>query len=182
MKFDVKSDKERLRQRFRLERKDGFLPTDFSYLAEIEEFKNAQVVASYLSVNSEPSTKELNLTLIKLGKILLLPVINGPHLNWAHWNGEQSQLDLTKKIPESNGSEYSEIEKIDLIIVPALRMDTDGYRLGQGGGYYDRVLPNLRAWKIGLVHDGELSSEKLPREEHDIALDAGATANLIVRF
>jgi 5-formyltetrahydrofolate cyclo-ligase len=54
--------------------------------------------------------------------------------------------------------------------------------LGQGGGFYDRFLPKVKAWKIGLLHDGELSSQKLPREPHDIPLDAAATPDLVVRF
>ena len=54
--------------------------------------------------------------------------------------------------------------------------------MGQGGGFYDRALPTLPGWKLGLVHTGELTSETLPRESHDIALDAAATPSLIVRF
>lgn len=182
MKNDVKSDKERLRKRYRLERHDGFVPVDFRYLADTAELKSAQVIASYFSVGTEPSTTQLNLALIGLGKILLLPSIDGGDLIWRQWNGESSQLDLSKKIPESTGAIFPEIATIDLVIVPALRMDSDGYRLGQGGGYYDRFLPKIMAWKIGLVHDGELSSQKLPREDHDIALNAGATPGLVVRF
>jgi 5-formyltetrahydrofolate cyclo-ligase len=54
--------------------------------------------------------------------------------------------------------------------------------LGQGGGFYDRTLPLLTAWKIGLVYAGELNSEKLPHETHDIALDAAASPSIVVRF
>lgn len=182
MKNDVKSDKERLRKRYRLERNDGFVPVEFLHLADIAELRSAQVIASYFSVGTEPSTSELNLALINLGKVLLLPTISGDALIWRKWNGESSQLDLSKKIPESTGSIFSEIASINLVIVPALRMDTEGYRLGQGGGYYDRFLPKINAWKIGLVHEGELSSQKLPRENHDVALNAGATPDLVVRF
>jgi 5-formyltetrahydrofolate cyclo-ligase len=67
-------------------------------------------------------------------------------------------------------------------VVPALRIDQSGYRLGQGGGFYDRTLPLLTAWKIGLVYAGELNSEKLPHETHDIALDAAASPSIVVRF
>ena len=66
--------------------------------------------------------------------------------------------------------------------MPALRIDRDGYRLGQGGGYYDRALPLMSGWKIALVHSGEVTSEVLPRETHDIAVNAAATPDLIVRF
>ena len=71
---------------------------------------------------------------------------------------------------------------VGAVITPALRIDQEGYRMGQGGGFYDRALPILPGWKIGLVHAGELTSETLPRESHDIPLDAAATPSLIVRF
>ena len=80
------------------------------------------------------------------------------------------------------GEVISVLPAIDVVIVPALRIDRDGYRLGQGGGYYDRALPTMSGWKIALVHSGEVTSEVLPRESHDIAVDAAATPDLIVRF
>ena len=76
----------------------------------------------------------------------------------------------------------TDLDLIDVIVVPALHIDQSGYRLGQGGGYYDRALAHLLGWKIGLVHAGELSSQDLPREAHDIALDAAATPSIVVRF
>jgi 5-formyltetrahydrofolate cyclo-ligase len=89
---------------------------------------------------------------------------------------------MKKKISEPTGAPIADYAEIQVVIVPALRIDQSGYRLGQGGGYYDRALPKLNAWKIGLVHTGELSSEVLPREAHDIALDAAATPSIVVRF
>jgi len=182
MNNDVKSDKDRLRQRYRLERHDGFIPTEFSDLAEAAEIKAATVIASYFSYGDEPVTKLLNQLLIEAGKTLLLPRINGLEMSWVSWNGENSTLDFTKRIAEPIGEPFLDLSAIDVVLVPALRMDSDGYRLGQGGGFYDRFLPKVSAWKIGLLHDGELSSQKLPREEHDVALDAAATPDLIIRF
>jgi 5-formyltetrahydrofolate cyclo-ligase len=101
---------------------------------------------------------------------------------WVQWNGDESQLNNKTKIAEPIGEPFTNLAAIDVVLVPALRMDSDGYRLGQGGGFYDRFLPKVSAWKIGLLHDGELSSQKLPREAHDIPLDAAATPDLIVRF
>jgi 5-formyltetrahydrofolate cyclo-ligase len=87
-----------------------------------------------------------------------------------------------KKISEPVGEVVSNLSKIQVVIVPALRIDQSGFRLGQGGGYYDRALVHMKAWKIGLVHAGELSSEVLPREPHDVPLDAAATPSIVVRF
>jgi 5-formyltetrahydrofolate cyclo-ligase len=73
-------------------------------------------------------------------------------------------------------------ELIDVVITPALQIDAQGFRLGQGGGYYDRALSELSAWKIALIFPEEFSTETLPREEHDISVNAYATHEKIVRF
>lgn len=182
MNNDVKSDKDRLRQRFRVERRDGFIPREFTNLADLAEINVAQVIASYYSYGDEPVTNLLNQELIAAGKTLLLPCINGDQMIWVEWDGENKNLDRSKKIAEPIGEPFLDLTEIDVVLVPALRMDSDGYRLGQGGGFYDRFLPKVSAWKIGLLHDGELSSQKLPRETHDIPLDAAATPDLVVRF
>jgi 5-formyltetrahydrofolate cyclo-ligase len=63
----------------------------------------------------------------------------------------------------------------DLVIAPVLGFDRRGYRLGQGGGLYDRTLANLRRLKsvfvIGLAYSGQEVAE-LPAEPHDERLDA----------
>ena len=66
--------------------------------------------------------------------------------------------------------------------MPALHVDRTGMRLGQGGGSYDRALAKSRAWKIALLHRGELTSELLPTQSHDQKVDAAATPEIIVRF
>ena len=179
---NLRSDKERLRKRYRVERRDGFIPVEFTHLAQSPEISAAQVIASYFSYGDEPVTKQLNQTLIKSGKTLLLPQISGTDMIWVRWNGDESQLNTKTRISEPIGEPFTDLAAIDVVLVPALRMDSDGYRLGQGGGFYDRFLPKVQAWKIGLLHDGELSSQKLPREPHDIPLDAAATPGLVVRF
>jgi 5-formyltetrahydrofolate cyclo-ligase len=83
---------------------------------------------------------------------------------------------------EPIGEADKRTDLIDVVITPALQIDAQGFRLGQGGGYYDRALPNLHAWSIGLIHADEISSEDLPREEWDIPLNAAATPDLVIRF
>ena len=57
-----------------------------------------------------------------------------------------------------------------------------GNRLGQGGGSYDRALSRSKAFKIALLHYGELTSEILPIQPHDEKIDAAATPEIVVRF
>jgi len=63
-----------------------------------------------------------------------------------------------------------EAEEADLIIVPGLAWDQDGYRIGFGGGYYDRYLAKFAGRKLSLAFDFQLI-EKIPRETFDIAVD-----------
>jgi 5-formyltetrahydrofolate cyclo-ligase len=75
----------------------------------------------------------------------------------------------------------SAIEQIpDLILVPVLAFDKLGYRLGQGGGYYDRTLAALRAVKsvvaVGLAYAGQ-EIDEVPYEDHDAKLDWIVTEN-----
>ena len=183
--MSASSEKSDLRNRYRFERRERYLDHSFAYLAASLEFTRASNIASYLSYGDEPSTTELNAAILKNGKSLYLPRIVGNELEWVQWSGDSSQLipsKLSKNILEPVGPAISEIAKIELVIVPALRIDRSGYRLGQGGGFYDRALTKLSAWSIGLIHPDEISSEDLPRESFDIPLNAAATPDLLLRF
>ena len=178
----ISDEKVALRNRYRRERKERYLDHSFHYLATSQEFEAAKVIASYFSYGNEPETSDLNSAIITSGKVLLLPRIEGENLQWVQWDGKENSLKIHKKISEPIGEAFQDLQAIDLIVVPALRIDRSGYRLGQGGGYYDRTLPKLRAWSIGLIHADEISSEDLPREEWDIPLNAAATPDLVIRF
>ena len=174
--------KQQLRQRFRHERKLQYIPASFLHLLSTPEIKTAICVTSYFSIGPEPSTEELNRSLINHGVTLLLPRVNGKTLEWVEWSGDTANIRENRGLLEPIGDRRKDISDVDVVIVPALQMDQAGYRMGQGGGFYDRALPEMPGWKVGLVYAGELSSTLLPHEAHDIPLDAGATPNLIVRF
>lgn len=178
----ISKEKTNLRTRYRRERTERYLEHSFAHLADSPEFHKAKVVASYISYAAEPDTTALNLALIKTGKILLLPRIAGKNLEWVRWDGEQSQISRAKKIAEPIGQANTALGDVEVIVVPALRIDRNGYRLGQGGGYYDRALPQFSAFSIGLIHPDEISSEDLPREQWDIPLHAVATPDVVIRF
>ena len=174
--------KSALRDRARRERQQKFIPCNFNVILKAPEIVGASTIASYISYDYEPSTVEINEAFLRDGKTLVLPRINGDQLEWVKWDGNPNNLTTKKKISEPMGSPIEDLSTIAAIVVPALRIDQAGYRLGQGGGYYDRALPHLSAWKIGLVYAGELNSEALPHEAHDIALDAAASPSIVVRF
>ena len=150
------------------------------------ELRNASVIASYISYGDEPNTVDLNAAILHSGKKLLLPRINAesqePSLDWIPWQGDSSQLTSRGKMSEPIGQAEENLHSIDVVITPALQIDAKGFRLGQGGGYYDRALNTLHAWKVALIFPQEFSAQMLPREDHDVAVNAYATYEKIVRF
>lgn len=67
----------------------------------------------------------------------------------------------TEEVPKS---------EIDLLIVPGLVYSRNGYRIGFGGGYYDRFLEGFRGRTVSLAFSGQLTGN-IPVEEHDIPVD-----------
>lgn len=164
--------KSKLRQQLRRQREERYVDHNLLHLLSLPEFSSASVIGSYASYGSEPSTVELNQAIIAAGKTLLLPRVNGEEIEWVVWNGQQDSLSRNGNIEEPIGDIYRDLDSINLVLVPALAIDPDGYRLGQGGGYYDRALPKLKAWKHGVVYNYERMEHDLPREAWDIAMDS----------
>ena len=69
---------------------------------------------------------------------------------------------------------------IDLTITPMLAFNSELYRLGYGGGYYDKFFAACDTMKVGIVYD-EQKIDDLKPEAHDVALDAIITQSAILR-
>ena len=183
---NFQNEKSDLRKRYRRERSEHAVDTPYSYLIDSQEISSAQVIASYISYGDEPNTAELNQAILAAGKKLLLPRMSEDRgdvgLEWVSWNGDPQNLKQRGRILEPIGPADLDLDQIHVVIVPALRVDSDGYRLGQGGGFYDRALAHLSAWSIALIFPEEISGQPLPRESHDIPVNAYATYDIVVRL
>ena len=132
------------------------------------------VVSGYLAIGSEidvlPALCELESCNLKA----VLPVVLGERepLIFRRW-GKDLKLEpgpLRTRHPVASSPEM----KPDLLIIPLLAFDAEGYRIGWGGGFYDRTLIKLRAEKSVIAVGAAFSSqqvEKVPREGHDARLD-----------
>ena len=183
---NFQNEKSDLRKRYRRERSEYAVDTPYSYLIDSQEISSARVIASYISYGDEPNTAELNQAILTAGKKLLLPRIIEDRgevgLEWVPWNGDPQNLNERGRILEPTGPADIDHSQIDVVIVPALRVDSDGYRLGQGGGFYDRALTHLAAWSIALIFPEEISGQLLPRESHDVPVNAYATYDMVLRL
>ena len=177
------SDKSRLRRDYRNQRRERFIQESWLHILDATEFSSVARVASYISYGEEPSTTDINVELLRHGITLLLPrLLPDNDLEWVEWNGDENALVTNGKVLEPHGFAVRDLDAIDVVIVPELHIDRSGNRLGQGGGSYDRALARLEAWKIALVHHGEITNEPIPVEPHDQRVNAAATPDLIVRF
>lgn len=167
-------------ERLRKEAGQDFATT----LLSIPSVKEATTVALYTSRAGEPSTLPLMTYLAALGKRVLLPVLGaGLQRDWATFVSEDDLLQRAPGRPPEPSSPTLGPEALadaDVIICPALGVDTSGTRLGQGGGWYDRALlhaaPNAQV--IAMVYPEELYDHTLtalPKEEHDLPVHAVAT-------
>jgi 5-formyltetrahydrofolate cyclo-ligase len=183
---NFQNEKSELRKRCRRERSEYAVETPYSYLIDSQEISSARVIASYISYGDEPNTLELNQAILTAGKKLLLPRMIEDRgevgLEWVSWNGDPQNLKQRGRILEPIGPAEIDANQIEVVIVPALRIDSHGYRLGQGGGFYDRALAHLAAWSIALIFPEEISGQPLPRESHDIPVSAYATYDMVVRL
>jgi len=133
--------------------------------------------AVYLGVSFEPPTIPLIESLYASGHQVLLPVCEpGRLLSWVHWTPEtafvrSSYAPIDEPVGERLPS--SVIAGAAGIFMPATAVDRDGNRIGQGGGYYDRLLQGLdasggRPPTIAVVFDDDLLPEgSIPAEAFD---------------
>jgi 5-formyltetrahydrofolate cyclo-ligase len=74
------------------------------------------------------------------------------------------------------------LDEIECVLVPGVAFSEDGLRLGRGGGYYDATLKHMpRARRVGLAFDAQVLPA-LPREPHDVPLDAVVTETRTLVF
>jgi 5-formyltetrahydrofolate cyclo-ligase len=137
-------------------------------MALVDERTGSRVcrVAAFESLPTEPPTQLLVQRLTSAGYEVVVPVtLPDRDLDWQV-AGTTTPLGLNA------------IHDSEIVLVPALAADSDGNRLGQGGGSYDRALARRRpdALLVVLLNDGELlSAGEVPTEEHDIRVHVAVT-------
>ena len=144
----------------------------------LEGLRGVRTLAAFVPDASEPGCGRLPDVYTELGADVLLPVIPslGRILDWAHYTGEleDGRYGLSQPVGPRLGP--MAISAAEAVVVPALAVDRFGFRLGRGGGYYDRALVHARADAVlvTVVFDDERVPE-LPREVQDRPVTAVVT-------
>ncbi|MGI0482756.1 5-formyltetrahydrofolate cyclo-ligase [Geminocystis sp. CENA526] len=144
-------------------------------ILDSEIFRQAKVVLSYFSFKQEPDLSLLH----QQDKVIWgFPRCEGNNLVWHQWQwGNELDTGKYNILEPLADSPLIDITLVDLILVPSVLLDRTGYRLGYGGGYYDRMLASFPCQNtMGIVFDFAYIPH-LPRESWDKPLKYICTEN-----
>ncbi len=142
-------------------------------------------ISGYWPIRTELDPRPLIARLLHEGHALCLPVVPGPDVR-LEFRAFSDERDLTDgAFGAKTPPEDAALLEPQILLVPMLAFDAAGYRLGYGGGYYDRSLEDLRAQQptlaIGLAYDAQ-EVEAVPIEPTDQRLDALVTPSRQFRW
>lgn len=152
-------------------------------LINTSEYNDSSSILIYISVDNEVDTKYIIDYSLSTGKTVAIPFCKNNEMNFYRI---RSFDDLTRKqfgIPTVDPENALLITDFDdaLCIVPALSFDSNGNRLGYGGGYYDRFLSDKHIKSIGLCREKQMSIQ-LPSEKFDVKINTIITENKIFQI
>jgi 5-formyltetrahydrofolate cyclo-ligase len=146
-------------------------------------FQRSTKIAFYMAKGKEVSlSKAIGKSFVK-GKKVYLPK-TWPRERRLTFHRVYSFSDLVPGpfglLEPNPRNEEADLGSLEVIFIPGLAFDVKGYRLGYGGGFYDRMLRETSALKVGVCYSFQLV-ESLPVELHDVPVDLIITESGIIR-
>lgn len=150
----------------------------------LKEYKDADVILLYFPTRSEPDISPLADIARRDGKKIAFPIsVTKDCTLDFRFISSPDELEIGAygiREPRAD-AERATLSDHTLCIVPALAVDTDGYRLGYGKGYYDRFLSTFEGNAVVAIHSS-LVCERLPRNDTDIPLKTIITETGAIRL
>lgn len=154
----------------------------FEELISFPEFKNSELILTYISVNDETDTVSLIKYCFENNKRIAVPKCLDKNGNMEFF--EIKSFDDVKSsyfglMEPSENCPVITIFDNSLCVVPAFSYDIKGYRIGYGGGFYDRFLSKHNVFKVGICYDESIETNHL-HDEFDISVDIVITEKQII--
>ena len=179
---EISAAKKALRQELMLKRRNmdknykEFLDEKiYTILKSSPAIKEAKVILTYASSPIEVDTRRLIKFALSEGKTVAVPKCEGKNMRFLSIKSLSELTVGSHGVEEPvDGEEITDFSN-SVCITPALRFDEKGYRLGYGGGFYDRFLRNYSGTAIGICYEEFCGS--IPVGEFDISLETVITEN-----
>ena len=157
---------------------DGLIANN---LINSELYRQSDTLLIYVSVGNEIETKDIILNSLSDGKKVAVPFCTKNKMYFYEISSLDDLSEIQFGIPtvDINCAKKVILTENTLCIVPAYAFDFSGFRLGYGGGYYDRFLADNKLLTVGLCRK-QFLVESLPREEHDIRVKNIVTEDKII--
>lgn len=158
----------------------------FSKIKRLPEYEKARTVMIYLSYGSEVVTDAMIASTLEEGKNVVVPAIKTPGEGSMYAVKiarieDASQAVYGIRQPEINDEDIIEKEEIDIVFVPGIAFDYEGYRTGYGKGYFDRWLEGIPVEKtIGIAYDFQIT-DKVPTGDYDLPVGMIVTEKRIIQ-
>ena len=185
----IQREKAALRQKLRTlaeELSEGYIEnSDLAIqknLLALDVWRQAKTVFIYVSIGREPQTRGIIQAALDAGKTIAVPrSFDGGVMEACVIESLDSLTPGRFGIPEPGGAcGVLDSRQIELAVVPCVAADKHGYRLGHGGGYYDRYLANTECPAVCLCR-GRLLQNTLPHNILDILMDIVVTETESIR-
>ena len=132
-------------------------------------YQEAKTIATYLSFPHEFQTQELIEQALKDGKKVLIPkTYPKGRMEFVVYHPQQLAKTSFGLLEPKGDLEVVDPSQIDLIHVPGLAFTREGYRIGYGGGYYDRYLEHFAGHTMSTIYPCQV--QEFNSEDHDIAV------------
>lgn len=148
----------------------------------LSEWRKAETIFCYLSMGAEPDTRALIEAAWKTGKRVAAPrCLNDGKMEAREiCNWEQLQRHCFGMLEPDVTFPLMRAGDIDLIVVPCVAVDEYQYRLGNGGGYYDRLLSTVQCSILCLCREAYVLP-KLPVDSWDVSVPIIVTEERVLR-
>lgn len=150
------------------------------------EFIESKSIGIYLPIGSEVRTNSIIKSALESEKTVLLPRIITNYLHYfivEKHDLDQDSFDVNKFGIKEPKKTNMKLDFIDLLVVPGIVFDSNGYRIGYGHGYYDKFMTEKKfAKSIGLAYDIQVVKNPIPKSEFDKKIDLLITESGIQVF
>lgn len=180
-KNELRSVYKKKRQNFSKEKKSEFDKRIFENLIKLPEYINAGSVFAFISKNIEVDTAALINDAFKKGKRVAVPLCD-PETTTMEFYYINSFDDLKSGfygLLEPDADKCEKAGTSDLMIVPGIVFDRNGYRLGFGKGYYDRYISGYKGVTAGICYSACIE-DKLPLGHYDKPINLVITDKYII--